>query len=92
MNKQKLISDIASHSNLPSVTVRKVLDSTDSVVRDAVKAGQDVFLFGLGKLVLKKRGPAKASNFGRTAPVIVPPRVIVLFQPSTGLKQAANAK
>lgn len=92
MNKQELIANVAAESGATSSVVRKVLDAADTVVRNAISAGDHVFLFGLGKLYTKQRGPSKASNFGKSKPVIVPPRNIILFQPSVGLKKSANQK
>lgn len=92
MKKNELISSVSKLSGISVPTVRSVLDATDSVVRDAVATGGDVFLFGLGKLTTRKRAGTVASNFGRSEPVAIPARVIVLFQPSVGLKQAANRK
>ena len=92
MKKNELISKVSKLSGVSVPTVRSVLDATDSVVRAGVAAGGEVFLFGLGKLVTRQRAGTIASNFGRSEPVAIPPRVIVLFQPSVGLKQAVNRK
>lgn len=90
MNKQKLIANVAAECGATPSVVRQVLDATDTVVRKAISAGDHVFLFCLGKLYTKQRGPSKASNFGKSDPVIIPSRKIILFQASIGLKQSAN--
>ena len=90
MNKQKLIANVAAECGAAPSVVRQVLDATDTVVRKAISAGDHVFLFGLGKLYTKQRGPSKASNFGKSDPIIIPSRKIILFQASIGLKQSAN--
>lgn len=92
MNKQELIAAVAKESGQLAGTVRSVLNATDQVVRNAVGSGDEVFLFGLGKIFTKRRGKTVASNFGKSAPVVVPERNTVQFQPSAGLKQAANQK
>ncbi len=92
MNKQELISSVAKESGHTPAAVRSVLDATESVVRGAIAAGDHVFLFGLGKMLTKRRNATVASNFGRSEPVEIKARKVVLFQPSIGLKSAANGK
>lgn len=92
MNKQELIAAVAKESGQAANMVRAILDATDNVVRRAVGAGDEVFLFGLGKVFTKRRGKTVASNFGKSKPIVVPERNLVQFQPSSGLKQAVNQK
>jgi nucleoid DNA-binding protein len=49
-----------------------------------------VFLFGLGKLKVVERGQKLARNIHTGESVIVPPRKVVVLQPSDPLTEAAN--
>lgn len=91
MKKQELIAEVAQLSGHSQAVVREVLDSATYVTRAAVRTGRDVFLFGIGKLEPRRRGPRKARDLHSGAPVIVPERTVVLFRPSDSLLKAANA-
>ena len=92
MKKHELIDSVAEESGFTRVQVRTLLDSVSRVVHDAVNAGGDVFLAGLGKLSVSHRGPRKARDLHKRIAVIVPPRYVILFRPSESLKAAANAE
>jgi DNA-binding protein HU-beta len=91
MNKQELVAAVAQLSGYSQEVVREVLNSTNLVARATVRTGEDVFLFGVGKLEVRKRGPRKARNLHTCEEVMVPARNAVLFKPSVSLVQAANA-
>lgn len=90
MLKNELIKRVAYVSGEPQGTVRMVLEATSAVVRRAVSKGESVFLFGLGKIKVVERGEKMARNIHTGESVIVPPRKVVVLQPSDPLNEAAN--
>lgn len=90
MLKNELIKRVAYVSGEPQGTVRMVLEATSAVVRRAVSKGESVFLFGLGKIKVVERGEKLARNIHTGESVIVPPRKVVVLQPSDPLNEAAN--
>lgn len=92
MKKNELIDKVADATGLKKTVVRSVLESTNDVVRDAIHAGDEVFLFGLGKLDIVRRGPKAARNIRTGEPVRVPARNVVTFRPSESLADAVNSK
>lgn len=90
MLKNELIKRVAFVSGKPQETVRSVLDAALAVVRRAVSKGDSVMLFGIGKLRVVERGEKQARNIHTGAIVIVPPRKVVVLQPSDPLNEAAN--
>ncbi len=90
MNKREIISDTAAICDRPRTVVREVLNAAAYATREAVERGEDVFLFGLGKLEVAQRGEKKARNLHTGAPVVVPPRKVVIFRPSDSLTASAN--
>lgn len=62
MNKSELIATIADRADVSKATAEKVLDALASVTIDAVKAGEDVALPGLGKIVRTERAARTGRN------------------------------
>lgn len=92
MKKGQLIKAVAERCGQPQAVVREVLDDAAEIVRKAVAKGDEVFLFGLGKLSVSSRGQRKARNLHTGEAVMVPPRRVVLFRPSDSVVVAANAQ
>ena len=90
MLKNELIKRVAFVSNKPQDTVRSILDATLAVVRRAVGRGDSIMLFGIGKLKVVERGEKQARNIHTGESVIVPPRKVVVLQPSDPLNEVAN--
>ena len=90
MLKNELIKRVAYVSGRPQDVVRGVLDATTAVVRRAISRGDSIFLFGIGKLKVVERGEKLARNIHTGEKVIVPPRKVVVLQPSDPLNEAAN--
>lgn len=90
MLKIELIKRVSFVSGRTEETVRDVLDATMAVVRRAVSKGDSVMLFGLGKIKVVQRGEKQARNIHTGEPVVVPPRKVVVLQPSDPLNEAAN--
>lgn len=92
MLKAEFIKRVAFVSGKSQESVRSVLDAALAVTRRAVSKGDSVFLFGLGKLKVVERGQKLARNIHTGESVIVPPRKVVVLQPSDPLNEAANSK
>jgi nucleoid DNA-binding protein len=90
MLKNELIKRVSFVSGKPQDTVRGVLDATMAVVRRAVSKGDSVMLFGIGKIKVVERGEKQARNIHTGEAVVVPPRKVVVLQPSDPLNEAAN--
>lgn len=90
MKKVEFIKRVSLVSGKPQDTVRMVLDAAAAVTRRAVGKGESIMLFGLGKLKVVERGEKKARNIWTGETVTVPPRKVVVLQPSDPLNEAAN--
>jgi len=90
MKKLDLIDRVAEASGQSKAIVRAVLEAVVSVALSAVRAGDDVRLFGLGKLYVSHRAEKPARNIWTGDMVIVPPRRVVLFRASDALNASAN--
>ena len=92
MKKHDLVDTIAKASGIHRQTVRDVLNAAAGAVRDALAAGEPVFLFGLGKLSITQRGEKAARNIHTGQPVIVPPRKVAVYRSSSSVDDAINAR
>lgn len=92
MLKKNLVDSVASQTGLTKIAVREVFAAIAKSVRESILRGEGVMLFGLGQLYVRRRMPrvGRIIRTGETVPV--PARNVVMFQPSTGLKKAANER
>lgn len=90
MLKNEFIKDTAKESGQSQAVVRTVLDAAYAVTKSAIARGESVMLFGLGKLHTVRRNEKRARNLWTGETVIVPPRRVVLLQPSDSMADAAN--
>lgn len=89
MKKQEVIDAVAGVSGQSKALVRQVLAAAVDVTRDAISRHEDVFLFGLGKLSVTRRGPKKSRHMVSGEPMIVPARDVVVYRPSDSVAEAA---
>lgn len=92
LKKAALIEEVADEAGLTKAVVRQVLDATSVVIKANLAAGRDAFLFGLGKISVKHRGPRPARHMVTGEKVIVPPRYVALYSPSTSLEAVINGR
>lgn len=92
MKKFELISEISERTSIPMWRVRELLAVVVGVVQESLANGDDVRLFGLGKLSISERGEKKARNIRTGDVVVVPARKVPVFRPSDALVRAANGR
>lgn len=92
MKKKELVTSVAEASGRSKVEVRAVFSATVDAVRDALSRGEEVFLFGLGKLSVSSRGERPARNLHTGERVMVPPRKVALFHASDSVLAATNGR
>lgn len=91
MLKKNLIDAVAGDTGVSKKDIRQVMDSIVTVTRKSLAAGDDVMLFGLGKMHVVKRGPKVARNIRTGEKVIVPPRLAVVMAPNDAIVKEVNA-
>lgn len=92
MLKHHLIKSISAETGHSSETIRQILDALRSNVLTAVRKGESVFLFGLGKISVNKRPKKLARNIHTGESVTVPERKVAVFRASTALSDAAKGE
>ena len=63
MNKNELISSIASETGLTKTDAAKAVDAFVSSISSALKSGDEVRLVGFGTFAVSKRSASPARNF-----------------------------
>ncbi|MEO8297069.1 MAG: HU family DNA-binding protein [Burkholderiales bacterium] len=91
MKKFEIIDVVAVATGQSRRLVRHILDATAAAARDALAQGNEVHLFGVGKLRTSDRGERKARDLRTGAAVTVPARKVVTYRPSRAFADAVNA-
>lgn len=91
MNQAQLITNIASGTGESKATVENVLKELGAEVRNALIAGDEVTLPGLGKLSVNKKAARKGRNPSTGAEITIPAKNSPKFTAAKALKDALNA-
>jgi len=92
MNKNELISSIASETGLTKADSAKALDAFLSSVSSALKKGQDVRLVGFGTFAVSQRSATTARNPRTGATIKIPARKQAKFKAGKALQNSVNNK
>jgi DNA-binding protein HU-beta len=90
MNKQQMIDALAERTGEPKSVVTRVIEAQAGLVGSALADGEEVTLFGIGKLetVKKAARPGRNPQTGET--VTIAARTNVKFKAVKALKDAVN--
>ena len=90
MNKNELISSIASSTGLTKTDSAKDLDAFVSSITSALKKGDEVRLVGFGTFATAKRKATTGRNPQTGAAIKIPASTQPKFKPGKALKDALN--
>lgn len=90
MNKQELIKEIVSETDLPSKQVSAVLDSAIRKIISAVAEGDKVQFVGFGSFEGKKREARTGRNPKTKEPIEIPACVSPVFKAGKEFKDAVQ--
>jgi DNA-binding protein HU-beta len=90
MNKNELISSIASTTGLTKTDSAKALDAFIASVTKSLKAGNEVRLVGFGTFAVSKRAATTGRNPRTGAAIKIPARKVAKFKPGKALSDAVN--
>ena len=90
MNKNELISSIASETGLTKADSAKALDAFLSSVSGALKSGDEVRLVGFGTFAVSQRAATTARNPRTGATINVPARKQAKFKAGKDLQASVN--
>jgi len=92
MNKNELISSIASETGLTKTDSAKALDAFLSSVSYALKKGDEIRLVGFGTFSVAQRSATTARNPRTGATIKIPARKQAKFKAGKALQNSVNNK
>jgi nucleoid DNA-binding protein len=87
MNSAELVNVLSKKLQLPKTEVTKRLEDTVSVITGELIKNNIVSLHNLGNLEVKKRDERVCVHPASGKRVLVPPKLIIKFKPSSALKE-----
>lgn len=90
MNKQDLINAIADDTGVPVTTARKMLQSLEFNISQALANGQEVKLVGFGTFKTAPRAAREGRNPKTGETIMIPATIVPKFVAGKALKDAVN--
>ncbi len=82
MTKADIVNEIAKNTGIEKVAVQKTVEAFMETVKDAMIAGNNVYLRGFGSFIVKKRAKKTARNISKNTTIIIPAHNIPAFKPA----------
>lgn len=90
MTRKEIVLQIAELTGHDAKTVRIDVESFMAQVRDALTAGEEVFLRGFGSFIVKHRPARYARNIAKCKAITVPARKLPAFKPAQVFRNAVR--
>jgi DNA-binding protein HU-beta len=89
VNKTEFVSRVASEGDMSNAEAGRAVQAVLDVIRDALKAGEDVAFAGFGKFSVSERAARTGVNpQDPSKKVQIPARTVPRFTPGAVLKEA----
>ena len=92
MTKAEIINRIATQTGVEKTVVSTVVEAFMENVKEAMIAGEEVFLRGFGSFIIKKRAEKVARNISKNTTIIVPAHSVPAFKPAKIFLNAVKEK
>lgn len=92
MKYSELINKVAKSTGIKDTDVRKSLSTAIGIIMDTVRAGEDVNLSDLGKIVPKKRASRMGINPTTLDKIQIPERSTAVLKISKEFKEYLNSE
>jgi len=90
MNKNDLISAVASETNLSKADASNAVDGVFNAITDALKSGDEVRLIGFGTFSVASRAASEGRNPRTGEKIQIPASKTPKFKAGKGLKESVN--
>lgn len=90
MNKQDLVSKVASASGLTKTDAERAIDATIKSITDTLKKGDEVRLIGFGTFAVVDRPATEGRNPRTGEPLKIPATRLPKFRAGKQLKDAVS--
>ena len=82
MTKADIVNEISQKTGIEKATVLATVEAFMETVKDSLAGGNEVFLRGFGRFILKKRATKTARNISKKTTIIIPEHHIPAFKPA----------
>lgn len=90
MDSKTLIDKLAARSSTTPAEAKLLLETFSGIVADAASAYDSVALPGFGSFEVRKRAERVAVHPSSGKRLLIPPKLALVFRPSSILKQKVN--
>ena len=80
--KAEIVSRIAQQTGIEKEVVMTVVKAFMERVKDAMIAGNEVFLRGFGSFIIKQRAEKVARNISKNTTIVIPAHPVPAFKPA----------
>ena len=87
MNNKELISELARRANMTQQTTQKMVAAVAEQLLSDIEANDSVHVAHFGTFEVKKRMERILVNPNTGKRMLVPPKLVLAFKPSTSLKE-----
>lgn len=82
MTKADIVAEISRQTGVEKSVVMSVVEAFMENVKEAMIAGDEVFLRGFGSFIIKRRAEKTARNISKNTTIIIPAHNIPAFKPA----------
>ena len=87
MTKAEIASEIAKRTGVDKPSVLAVVENFMDVVKESLASGENVYVRGFGRFIIKERAQKPARNISRKTTIIIPAHKIPAFKPCNTFKE-----
>jgi DNA-binding protein HU-beta len=91
LNKQQLVSSVASNSGLTKVDAEKAINSTIAAISNELTTGGSVTLIGFGTFSISNRAARNGKNPQTGQAIAIAAKKVAKFKPGKALAESVNA-
>jgi len=92
MTKADLVSTVSNKVGLERADTQKVIESFMEEVKNAMTAGENVYLRGFGSFIIKTRAAKTGRNISKNTAVSIPAHNIPAFKPAKEFVEEVKLK
>lgn len=82
MTKADIVNSISQKTGIDKTTALTVVEAFMASVKESLADGENVYLRGFGRFILKKRAEKTARNISKNTTIIIPEHNIPAFKPA----------
>ena len=82
MTKADIVAEIAESTGLEKMETQKVVESFMNAIKSSLAKGENVYLRGFGRFIVKERAEKTGRNISKNTTIIIPAHNIPAFKPA----------